>query len=247
MTPSPSRRRTRARSRPSSPQTSRSVAALEDVGDHQGGERVAVALADAPRSPRRARPGARGPACRPSRSGRSRSTRRRRARTPWRRGRRSRRPGRLETSEVSSNISRPKRDRVEVEHLLEVLDDRRGRARSSSASCSRTVSESTAQSSIVAVERCRLVAVGAEALDDERRGRADRVERRRDRDARLDRADVMVVEDLDDLGLLDAGNALRRLGVVDEDHPPRLRRDQVGAREQADRPAARRRAATAAR
>ncbi len=36
----------------------------------------------------------------------------------------------------------------------------------------------------------------------------------------LDRADVVVVEDLDDLGLLDAGHALRLLGVVDEDHPP---------------------------
>ena len=41
-------------------------------------------------------------------------------------------------------------------------------------------------------------------------------------DARLDRADVMVVEDLDDLRVLDAHHALRLLGVVDEHHAPRL-------------------------
>ena len=46
----------------------------------------------------------------------------------------------------------------------------------------------------------------------------------------------MVVEDLDDLRLLDAGDALALLGVVDEDHPPRRRRDEVGAGDQADRP-----------
>jgi hypothetical protein len=45
----------------------------------------------------------------------------------------------------------------------------------------------------------RLHAVVAEALDDERRGRADRVERRPTGIGRLDRADVVVVEDLDDL------------------------------------------------
>ena len=40
---------------------------------------------------------------------------------------------------------------------------------------------------------------------------------------RLDRADVVVVEDLDDLGVLDADHALRLLGVVDEQHAPRRR------------------------
>ena len=83
-----------------------------------------------------------------------------------------------------------------------------------------TVSESTAPSIIIAVERLGSNAVLAEALDHERRGRADGVKRRRDRHAGLDRADVVVVEDLDDLGVLDPGHALPLLGVIDEDHPP---------------------------
>ena len=65
--------------------------------------------------------------------------------------------------------------------------------------------------------------------------------------ARLDRADVVVVEDLDDLRLLDAGHALGGLGVVDEDHPARLRGDEVGAGDQPDRPVAGESTATAAR
>ena len=48
-----------------------------------------------------------------------------------------------------------------------------------------------------------------------------------------------MVEDLDDLGLLDAGHALRLLGVVDEQHAPARRRDQVRARDEADRAALR--------
>ena len=60
--------------------------------------------------------------------------------------------------------------------------------------------------------------VCAEALDDQRRGGADRVEGRAHRELGLDRADVVVVEDLDDLGLLDARHALRLLGVVDQQH-----------------------------
>ena len=47
---------------------------------------------------------------------------------------------------------------------------------------------------------------------------------------------MVVVEDLDDLGLLDAGHALRLLGVVDEQDPARLRADEVRARDEADRP-----------
>ena len=78
------------------------------------------------------------------------------------------------------------------------------------------MSDSTAPSSIVAVERLGSIPFVAEALDHQRGGRADRVERRRDRDPRLDRADVVVVEDLDDLGLVDARHALGLLGVVDE-------------------------------
>ena len=45
----------------------------------------------------------------------------------------------------------------------------------------------------------------------------------------------MVVEDLDDLGLIDAGHALRLLGVVDEDHAPAHRGDQIRAGQQPDR------------
>jgi hypothetical protein len=58
-------------------------------------------------------------------------------------------------------------------------------------------------------------------------------------DPRLDRADVVVVEDLDYLRLLDARHALRGLGVVDEDHPPWARGDEVAARQQPDRAVAR--------
>ena len=38
---------------------------------------------------------------------------------------------------------------------------------------------------------------------------------------------MVVVEDLDDLGVLDADHALRLLGVVDEQHAARLRVDEV--------------------
>ena len=44
-----------------------------------------------------------------------------------------------------------------------------------------------------------------------------------------------MVEDLDDLRLLDPGHALRLLGVVDEQHAPRARVEQVGARDEPDR------------
>ena len=45
----------------------------------------------------------------------------------------------------------------------------------------------------------------------------------------------MVVEDLDDLGVLDADHALRLLGVVDEQDATRLGVDEVGAGDEADR------------
>ena len=44
----------------------------------------------------------------------------------------------------------------------------------------------------------------------------DRVEGGDDGELRLDRADVVVVEDLHDLGVLDTGHALGLLAVVDE-------------------------------
>src|ERR687897_1804021 len=55
-----------------------------------------------------------------------------------------------------------------------------------------------------------------EALDDQGGRRADGVEGGRDGRGRFDVSDVVVVEDLDDLGLLDACYALPDLGVVDE-------------------------------
>ena len=50
---------------------------------------------------------------------------------------------------------------------------------------------------------------------------------------------MVVVEDLDDLGLLDAGDALGLLGVVDEQHAARRRVDEVGAGDEPDRVPAR--------
>ena len=49
----------------------------------------------------------------------------------------------------------------------------------------------------------------------------------------------MVVEDLDDLGLLDAGHALGLLGVIDEQHAARRRVDEIGAGDEPDRMPAR--------
>ena len=43
----------------------------------------------------------------------------------------------------------------------------------------------------------------------------------------------MAVEDLHDLGVLDADHALRPLGVIDEQRAPRLRIDQVRALDRA--------------
>ena len=48
---------------------------------------------------------------------------------------------------------------------------------------------------------------------------------------------MVVVEDLDDLGLLDAGDALPLLGVIDEHHAPPRRGDEIAARDQPDRSA----------
>ena len=48
---------------------------------------------------------------------------------------------------------------------------------------------------------------------------------------------MVVVEDLDDLGLLDAGHALGLLGVIDEEDAAPARRDQIRTRHQADGPA----------
>ena len=48
---------------------------------------------------------------------------------------------------------------------------------------------------------------------------------------------MVVVEDLDDLGLVDARHALGLLGVVDQDHAPAHRRDEIGPRDEAHRAA----------
>ena len=49
---------------------------------------------------------------------------------------------------------------------------------------------------------------------------------------------MVVVEDLDDLGLLDARDALRLLGVVDEQDAARLGVGELGAGDEPDRLAA---------
>ena len=46
---------------------------------------------------------------------------------------------------------------------------------------------------------------------------------------------MVVVEDLDDLGLLDAGRALGLLGVVDEQDAARLGVGQLGVGDEPDR------------
>jgi hypothetical protein len=56
------------------------------------------------------------------------------------------------------------------------------------------------------------------------------------RDLGLDRADVMVVEDLDDLRRLDARHALRVLGVVHEQHAARSGIDEIRAGHQPNGP-----------
>ena len=93
-----------------------------------------------------------------------------------------------------------------------------------------TVSERIAPSSIVAVGRLgsmpfwRKRSITSVAVE------PDRVEGGGHRHGRLDRPDVVVVEDLHDLGLLDARHALRLLGVVHEQHAARGGADQIGAR-----------------
>ena len=127
---------------------------------------------------------------------------------------------------------------VDDEHALEVLDDLAvalGRGRG--VEDDRVRHDRSEQHR--RGRRARLHPVLAEALDHERGGRSDRVERRGDRDPGFDRADVVMVEDLDDLGLLDARHALSLLGVVDEEHAAAGRRHEVGPRHEADRPALR--------
>ena len=66
------------------------------------------------------------------------------------------------------------------------------------------------------------------------------IERGRHREAGLDGADVVMVEDLDDVGLLDPGDALGLLAVVREQHAARAGVDELGAGDQADGDAGRR-------
>src|SRR5215211_2737035 len=69
------------------------------------------------------------------------------------------------------------------------------------------------------------------ALHDQSGRRADGVEGGRDGRVRLDVSDVVVVQDLDDLGFLDPCDALPDLGVVDEEHAPRSGVEEVGPRD----------------
>jgi hypothetical protein len=102
-----------------------------------------------------------------------------------------------------------------------------------------TVSERRAPRSIVAAGRLGSIRL-AEALDYKRGGRPHRIERGGHRHAGFDRADVVVVEDLRDLGVLDTRHALCLLRVVDEQYAAPVRAHEIGARYQTDRASPRR-------
>ena len=72
---------------------------------------------------------------------------------------------------------------------------------------------------------------------DDRGRAADRLSMREDRLARLDAAEAMVVDDLEDLGFLDALDGLAALIVVDEDDAVALRQHEVVAADEADKAA----------
>ncbi len=101
---------------------------------------------------------------------------------------------------------------------------------------SSTVSVSTAREQDARHRERDLDAELLVARRDDGRGRADRQVEEEDRAGGLDVADAVVVDDLDDGRVLDAGGRLRGLVVVDEHHPPASATRHVGSREDADDP-----------
>src|ERR671912_887949 len=128
---------------------------------------------------------------------------------------------------------RPELVRVEVEHLLEVSSDLAVAVRGRRGVQDHRVREEGRKQHLcgwhLGFQTARF-----EALHDQGSRRADGVEGGRDGRGRLDVSDVVVVQDLDDLGLLDARYALPDLGVVDEEHAPRFRVEEVGPRDHTD-------------
>src|SRR5919112_2015825 len=105
--------------------------------------------------------------------------------------------------------------RVEVEHLLEVSSNLAVAVRGGRGVQDHRVREKGSKQHLC----CWLLrseAARFKAFHDKRGRRADRIEGGRDGRGRLDISDVVVVQDLDDLGLLDTCYALPDLGVVDE-------------------------------
>src|SRR5215211_6496503 len=110
---------------------------------------------------------------------------------------------------------RPELVRVEVEHLLEVSSDLAVAVRCSRGVQDHRVREEGSEQHLcgwfLGSQTARL-----EALDDQGGRRADGIEGGSDGRGRLDVPNVVVVQDLDDLGFLDACDALSDLCVVDE-------------------------------
>src|SRR5215216_77571 len=128
---------------------------------------------------------------------------------------------------------RPELVRVQVEHLLQVISDLAVALRGGRGVQDHRVREEGSEQHpgrwLFGFQTAR-----PEALHDKGGRRAYGVEGGRDRRSRLDVSDVMVVQDLDDLGLLDPFDALPDLSVVDEEHTPRFGVEEVGPRDHPD-------------
>src|SRR5918993_363631 len=128
---------------------------------------------------------------------------------------------------------RPELVRVQVEHLLQVSGDLAVAVRGCRGVQDHRIREEGRKQHLCG----RLLgfeAAGFEALHDQGGRRADGVEGGRDGGGRLDVSYVVMVQDLDDIGLLDPRHALPYLGVVDEEHAPRFGVEEVGSRDHPD-------------
>src|SRR5215212_5796869 len=123
--------------------------------------------------------------------------------------------------------------RIEVKHLLEVSGDLAVAVRSGRGVQDHRVREQ-GRKQHPGGRLLRSEAARFETLHDKGGRRADGVEGGGDGGGSLDISDVVVVQDLDDLGLLDPGDALPDLGVVDEEHAPRFGVEEVGPRDYPD-------------
>src|SRR5918993_1755583 len=128
---------------------------------------------------------------------------------------------------------RPELVRVEVEYLLQVSSDLAVAVRGCRGVQDHRIREEGCKQHLCG-GLLGFQAASFEALHDQGGRRADGVEGGWDGGGRLDISDVVVVQDLDDVGLLDACYALPDLGVVDEEHAPRSGVEEVGPRDHTD-------------